>query len=77
MQKVKYTVDYNDKFVDDYDAGVAQFEKDFADYLRGAEGEDVGGVVLYYRSCDEIAFYDYERGVGIVKALENDCYISE
>lgn len=42
MQKVNYTVDYNDKFVDDYDAGVAQFERDFADYLRGAEGEDWG-----------------------------------
>ena len=72
MQKVKYTVDYNDKFEDDYDAGVAQFEKDFADYLRGAEGDDVGGVVLYYRSGDEIAFYDYERGVGRVRALDSN-----
>jgi hypothetical protein len=54
MQAIKYTVDYNDKFVNDYDAGVAQFETDFADYLRGAEGEDVGGVVIYYISCDEL-----------------------
>ena len=72
MQAIKYTVDYNDKFEDNYEEGISQFEKDFEDYLRGAEGEDVGGVVIYYRSCDEIAFYDYERGVGRVRALDSN-----
>ena len=45
----------------------AQFERDNAAALVGCEKEDVGAVVLYMRGDEEVAYFDYERFVGLVR----------
>jgi hypothetical protein len=46
-----------------------QFEREAAEYLRGCDSDDVGGVVLYLRGGDEVAFFDYENLVGSIYEL--------
>ena len=48
---------------------ITRFEQEFAEYLRGCDSEDVGGVVLYLRGGEEVAFFDYENFHGSVYAL--------
>ena len=48
---------------------ITRFEQEFAEYLRGCDSEDVGGVVLYLRAGEEVAFFDYENFHGSVYAL--------
>lgn len=45
------------------------FELQARDYLADATSDDVGGVILYYRDGEEIAFFDYENLEGSVYAL--------
>ena len=45
------------------------FEREAAEYLRGCDSDDVGGVVLYLRGGDEVAFFDYENLVGSIYEL--------
>ena len=61
---------------EDYDALVERFEREFADYLRGCDSDNVGGVVLYYRAGEEVAFFDYENAHGSIYELGNK-YASE
>ena len=64
---------YNsDTEVDIYDIEhelITRFEREFADHLRGCDSEDVGGVVVYLRGGEEVAFFDYENFHGSVYAL--------
>ncbi len=46
-----------------------RFEREFADYLRGCDSEDVGAVIIYLRGGEEVAFFDYENFHGSVYAL--------
>ena len=46
-----------------------RFEREFADYLRGCDSEDVGAVILYLRGGEEVAFFDYENFHGSVYEL--------
>ena len=46
-----------------------QFEREAAEYLRGCDSDDVGGVVLYLRGGEEVAFFDYENLVGSIYEL--------
>jgi len=46
-----------------------QFETEAAEYLRGCDSDNVGGVVLYLRGGDEVAFFDYENLVGSIYEL--------
>ena len=48
---------------------ITRFEQEFAEYLRGCDSEDVGGVVLYLRAGEEVAFFDYENFHGSVYEL--------
>ena len=48
---------------------ITRFEQEFADHLRGCDSEDVGGVILYLRGGEEVAFFDYENFHGSVYAL--------
>jgi hypothetical protein len=48
---------------------ITRFEQEFAEYLRGCDSEDVGGVVLYLRGGEEVAFFDYENFHGSVYEL--------
>jgi hypothetical protein len=61
---------------EDYDALVERFEREFADYLRGCDSDNVGGVVLYLRGGEEVAFFDYENAHGSIYELGNK-YASE
>ena len=56
---------------EDYDALVERFEREFADYLRGCDSDNVGGVVLYLRGGEEVAFFDYENAHGSIYELGN------
>lgn len=46
-----------------------RFEREFADYLRGCDSEDVGAVIVYLRGGEEVAFFDYENMHGSVYEL--------
>ncbi len=61
---------------EDYDALVERFEREFAEYLRGCDSDNVGGVVLYLRGGEEVAFFDYENAHGSIYELGNK-YASE
>ena len=56
---------------EDYDALVERFEREFAEYLRGCDSDNVGGVVLYLRGGEEVAFFDYENAHGSIYELGN------
>lgn len=45
------------------------YEDELAAELQGSTSDDVGGVVLYYKEGEEIAYFDYENLVGGVYAL--------
>ena len=75
------SADYTEAFEDMYNSDteidisdiehelITRFEREFADYLRGCDSEDVGGVVVYLRGGEEVAFFDYENFHGSVYAL--------
>ena len=48
---------------------ITRFEQEFAEYLRGCDSEDVGGVIVYLRGGEEAAFFDYENFHGSVYEL--------
>jgi len=48
---------------------IVRFEREFAEYLRGCDSEDVGAVIIYLRGGEEVAFFDYENFHGSVYAL--------
>jgi len=48
---------------------ITRFEQEFAEYLRGCDSEDVGGVIVYLRGGEEVAFFDYENFHGSVYEL--------
>ena len=63
---MKYSHDYRKVSFKNAIAAIEQFEIEAAEYLRGCDSDDVGGVVLYLRGGDEVAFFDYEMLVGSV-----------
>ena len=75
------SADYTEAFEDMYNSDkevdisyiehelITRFEREFAEHLRGCDSEDVGGVVLYLRAGEEVAFFDYENFHGSVYAL--------
>ena len=75
------SADYTEAFEDMYNSDteidisdiehelITRFEREFADHLRGCDSEDVGGVVVYLRGGEEVAFFDYENFHGSVYAL--------
>jgi len=63
---MKYSHDYRKLTLANGNAGIQLFEEEAADYLRGCDSDDVGGVVRYLRAGDEVAFFDYEMMVGSV-----------
>ena len=84
MQSTLHTslsADYTEAFEDMYNSDtevdisdiehelITRFEREFADYLRGCDSNDVGGVVVYLRGGEEVAFFDYENFHGSVYAL--------
>lgn len=56
---------------DDYDLLILRFEEEFANYLRGCDSDNVGGVILYFRAGEEVAFFDYENAHGSIYELGN------
>ena len=48
---------------------IVRFEREFAEYLRGCDSEDVGAVIVYLRGGEEVAFFDYENFHGSVYEL--------
>lgn len=62
---MSYSHDYRKMQLDENEA-TELFEKEAAEYLRGCDSDDVGGVILYMRAGDEVAFFDYEMLVGSV-----------
>jgi hypothetical protein len=67
---MKYSHTYDvEKFINNEEAMIDLFEKEAADYLRGTDSDDVGGVIIYTVAGDEVAFFDYEVGVGSVYEL--------
>ena len=58
-----------EELFEDYDALVQRFEREFADLLRGCDSDNVGGVVLYLRGGEEVAFFDYENAHGAYTSL--------
>jgi len=84
MQSTLHTslsADYTEAFEDMYNSDtevdicdiehelITRFEREFADHLRGCDSNDVGGVVVYLRAGEEVAFFDYENFHGSVYAL--------
>ena len=84
MQSTLHTslsADYTEAFEDMYNSDtevdicdiehelITRFEREFADYLRGCDSEDVGAVIIYLRGGEEVAFFDYENFHGSVYAL--------
>lgn len=65
-----------EELFDDYDLLILRFEEEFADYLRGCDSDNVGGVILYFRAGEEVAFFDYENAHGSIYELGNK-YASE
>jgi len=75
------SADYTEAFEDMYNSDtevdisdiehelITRFEQEFAEHLRGCDSNDVGGVVLYLRGGEEVAFFDYENFHGSVYAL--------
>jgi hypothetical protein len=75
------SADYTEAFEDMYNSDteidmcdiehelITRFEREFADYLRGCDSEDVGAVIIYLRGGEEVAFFDYENFWGSVYAL--------
>lgn len=75
------SADYTEAFEDMYNSDtevdisdiehelITRFEREFADYLRGCDSNDVGGVIVYLRGGEEVAFFDYENFHGSVYAL--------
>ena len=37
------------------------FERTMTDVLRGTDRDNVGGVLVYYRAGDPVAWFDYEN----------------
>jgi len=73
---MRYTYDYFAEYEankhgneDSSEFYTEQFEREAADYLRGCDSDDVGGVVLYLRGGEEVAFFDYENLVGSIYEL--------
>jgi len=66
-KKYTHTFDYT-QFESCFDS-IAAFEQAAAQHLVDTVAEDVGAVVLYTRSGEEVAYYDYENYVGSVYAL--------
>jgi hypothetical protein len=64
---------YNENVeVDVYDIEhelITRFEREFAEYLRGCDSEDVGAVILYLRGGEEVGFFDYENFNGSIYEL--------
>ena len=57
-------------YIDDIAAElIVRFEREFAEYLRGCDSEDVGAVIIYLRGGEEVAFFDYENFHGSVYEL--------
>ena len=75
------SADYTEAFEDMYNSDTEididdiaheltlRFEREFADYLRGCDSEDVGAVIIYLRGGEEVAFFDYENFHGSVYEL--------
>lgn len=68
-----YTHDYAAEAVSQYkstgDDGTDVFTERFeleTRILQRADSTDIGGLILYYRERELLAFYDYERFVGAV-----------
>jgi hypothetical protein len=55
----------------DEDEMILRFETEFADYFRGCDSDNVGGVVLYYRGDKCVGFFDYCNMVGSIYELGN------
>jgi hypothetical protein len=67
---MKYSHTYDvSKFINNEEEMIDLFEKEAAEYLRGADSDDVGGVIIYTVAGDEVAFFDDEMGVGSVYEL--------
>ena len=64
---MKYSHTYDVKqFINNEEAMIELFETEAVLYLEGSTNDDVGGVIVYTRGGEEIAFFDYELGVGSV-----------
>ena len=75
------SADYTEAFEDMYNSDtevdisdiehelITRFEREFAEHLRGCDSNDVGGVIVYLRGGEEVAFFDYENFHGSVYAL--------
>ena len=68
-----YTHDYEAEAVAIYestgDDGIDVFTERFereTDIAQRADSEDIGGLIVYYKGKQLLAFYDYERFVGTV-----------
>ena len=67
----RVTVDYSKDYDMLYDEGKSfeecadiftdLFERTMSDLLRGTDRDDVGGVVIYYRAGESVAWFDYEN----------------
>jgi hypothetical protein len=67
---MKYSHTYDvEKFINNEEEMIDLFEQEAAVYLQNTESDDVGGVIVYMRAGEEIAFFDYELGVGSVYEL--------
>ena len=74
---VNYTEAFEDMYNSDTEIDIddiaheltLRFEREFADYLRGCDSEDVGAVIIYLRGGEEVAFFDYENFHGSVYEL--------
>jgi hypothetical protein len=70
-----YLAQFEDMYAKDMDIDdiayelTLRFEREFAEYLRGCDSEDVGAVIVYLRGGEEVAFFDYENFHGSVYAL--------
>lgn len=68
------SVNYSDRAVAEFEAGMGdrvehyteQFEREFADSLRGCDRDDIGGLVVYVCAGEVRAVYDYENFYGWV-----------
>jgi hypothetical protein len=67
---MKYSHTYDvEQFMNNEEEMIDLFEQEAAVYLQNTESDDVGGVIVYMRAGEEIAFFDYELGVGSVYEL--------
>jgi hypothetical protein len=73
---MRYTYDYFSQYQagkhgdeDSSEFYTAQFQREAQQYLQGSAADDVGGVILYHREGEEIAFFDYENLVGSIYEL--------